>query len=276
VGGSLLRLGRETSIHPAARKYTPEAFLAARQRGQGQEGPELASFLASKTVVCCTALGVTHALFPLLPRFDVCVVDEAGQMALPVCLGPLRHAETFVLVGDHNQLPPLVKSRKAQEGGMDESLFKRLQQPGATVSLARQFRMHAHIMLLSNSFVYQHELKCASEAVATQRLALPGLAAALAAEPPSRARSTPPRRPCSPPTAAGWRGCSLPRPPWCSRTRAKSPAPGTPAASVYPLLSLVAHASAAQAPCRTSARPSWWRTQCGCCARAAARRRASA
>lgn len=42
-------------------------------------------------------------------QFDVCIVDEASQITLPVCLGPLRFAKTFVLVGDHFQLPPLVR-----------------------------------------------------------------------------------------------------------------------------------------------------------------------
>lgn len=41
-------------------------------------------------------------------RFDYCIVDEASQITLPTCLGPLRFADTFVLVGDHFQLPPIV------------------------------------------------------------------------------------------------------------------------------------------------------------------------
>jgi AAA domain len=41
--------------------------------------------------------------------FDYCIVDEASQITLPTCLGPLRFAEKFVLVGDHYQLPPLVR-----------------------------------------------------------------------------------------------------------------------------------------------------------------------
>lgn len=41
--------------------------------------------------------------------FDYCIVDEASQITLPTCLGPLRFSEKFVLVGDHNQLPPLVR-----------------------------------------------------------------------------------------------------------------------------------------------------------------------
>ena len=41
-------------------------------------------------------------------RFDFCIIDEASQITLPTCIGPLRFAEKFVLVGDHFQLPPLV------------------------------------------------------------------------------------------------------------------------------------------------------------------------
>ncbi len=41
-------------------------------------------------------------------KFDYCIVDEASQITLPTCVGPLRFADKFVLVGDHFQLPPLV------------------------------------------------------------------------------------------------------------------------------------------------------------------------
>ena len=47
-------------------------------------------------------------------------------MVLPAALGPLLRSRTFVLVGDHNQLPPLVASKEAEAGGLGDSLFKRL------------------------------------------------------------------------------------------------------------------------------------------------------
>lgn len=47
-------------------------------------------------------------------------------MVLPASLGPLFKARSFVLVGDHNQLPPLVTCKEAEAGGLGESLFKRL------------------------------------------------------------------------------------------------------------------------------------------------------
>lgn len=36
-----------------------------------------------------------------------------------------------VLVGDHKQLPPVIKSRDAEEGGLSTSLFERLMHLGA-------------------------------------------------------------------------------------------------------------------------------------------------
>ena len=59
-------------------------------------------------VVATTALSIDHPLFARR-KFDYCIVDEASQITLPTCLGPLRFADTFVLVGDHHQLPPLVR-----------------------------------------------------------------------------------------------------------------------------------------------------------------------
>ena len=72
------------------------------------------------------------------------------------------------LVGDHHQLPPLVKHRGARKAGMDVSLFKRLSDahPAAVATLAVQFRMHADVMLLSNTLVYGGRLRCGTAAIA--------------------------------------------------------------------------------------------------------------
>lgn len=75
--------------------------------------------------VGCTCLSVGH---PMLAGrvFDVCIMDEAGQVTLPAVLGALGLARSFCLVGDHHQLPPLVQSPRAAEGGLSCSLFRRL------------------------------------------------------------------------------------------------------------------------------------------------------
>ena len=64
-------------------------------------------------VMATTCHGIGHNALAR-NTFDVCIIDEASQITLPMCLGPLRLAETFVLVGDQYQLPPLVQSTLAR------------------------------------------------------------------------------------------------------------------------------------------------------------------
>ncbi|KAJ9680403.1 hypothetical protein PVL29_019664 [Vitis rotundifolia] len=123
------------------------------------------------SVVAVTCLGITN---PLLAnkRFDICIMDEAGQTTLPVSLGPLMFASIFVLVGDHYQLPPLVQSAEARENGMGISLFCRLSEahPQAISALQSQYRMCQGIMALSNALIYGNRLRCGSSQIANARL----------------------------------------------------------------------------------------------------------
>lgn len=66
-----------------------------------------------QSVVATTCLSVNHAIFNQR-SFDYCIVDEASQITQPVCIGSLRHASIFVLVGDDYQLTPLVQSDEAR------------------------------------------------------------------------------------------------------------------------------------------------------------------
>lgn len=43
----------------------------------------------------------------------------------------MKGSQRVVLVGDHKQLPPVIKSREAEEGGLGKSLFERLMRLGA-------------------------------------------------------------------------------------------------------------------------------------------------
>lgn len=65
-------------------------------------------------------------------------------------------------------MPPLIRNEEAKKSGMDVSLFKRLSEahPQAVVYLEYQYRMNQDIMLLSNSLVYNHRLRCATAEVA--------------------------------------------------------------------------------------------------------------
>ncbi|KAF5108310.1 hypothetical protein DV454_005163 [Geotrichum candidum] len=115
-GFGILRLGRPSLVNPDVR------HLAIGPGGSGAASPQamadIEQLYFKPPVVAATCLGTTHWLFKRR-RFDYCIVDEASQVTLPTCLGPIRHADRFVLVGDHFQLSPLVKSTEAQAGGLD-------------------------------------------------------------------------------------------------------------------------------------------------------------
>ena len=164
----ILRLGTLAKIHPDVGTF---ASLAAEPRSTVEE---LEKLYNEPQVVGTTCLGVNHAIFQQR-TFDYCIVDEASQITLPVCTGPIRLARAFVLVGDHYQLPPLVQNRQALEGGLDVSLFRNLceEHPEAVVELGVQYRMNAEIMSLANTLVYGGKLKCGSGAVASRRLDMP-------------------------------------------------------------------------------------------------------
>ena len=132
-------------------------------------------------IVATTCLGTNHALFSER-TFDYCIVDEASQITLPVCLGPIRLAKTFVLVGDHNQLPPLVQNEEARKGGLDISLFKLLSDaaPEAVCILSHQYRMCKDVMELSNNLIYSGRLKCGTKEVAERSLHVPNPAGLMA------------------------------------------------------------------------------------------------
>ncbi|KAI3623330.1 hypothetical protein CBS14141_004113 [Malassezia furfur] len=166
-GLDVLRIGAPHRVHPRVRAATLDVRLG---RDAGVEAYD--ALVANAQVVAATCLATNDAAFARR-TFDVCIVDEASQITTPTCLGPLRMADRFVLVGDHHQLAPLVREAAAASGGMATSLFEALcaAHPEAVVSLTRQYRMNAAIMALSNALVYGGALQCGSADVADAALA---------------------------------------------------------------------------------------------------------
>ncbi|RMZ80284.1 hypothetical protein DV738_g2822, partial [Chaetothyriales sp. CBS 135597] len=163
-----LRIGAVSKVHRDVQSF---AELAGAPKKTTQE---LHKAWQDSKVVATTCLGINHGLFNAR-TFDYCIVDEASQITLPVCLGPIRHARTFILVGDHYQLPPLVQNKEAQAGGLNVSLFKLLSDahPESVVNLEHQYRMAEDIQILSSTLVYGGRLKCGTDSVATRVLSIP-------------------------------------------------------------------------------------------------------
>ncbi|KAK7401394.1 hypothetical protein VNO78_12831 [Psophocarpus tetragonolobus] len=163
-GIDFVRIGRHDVVNEEVKEHCLSATNA-----QGVEDIKIR--LEQVKVVAVTCLGICSPLLSNM-RFDVCIMDEAGQTTLPVSLGPLTFASMFVLVGDHYQLPPLVQSEEARENGMGVSLFCRLSEahPEAILALQSQYRMCQDIMDLSNALIYGDRLRCGSFEVANAKL----------------------------------------------------------------------------------------------------------
>jgi regulator of nonsense transcripts 1 len=85
---------------------------------------------AEAHVVCCTLESSKRNCLDEL-RFPIVFLDEATQALEPSSLIPLTHeALKFILVGDQQQLGPVVGDRVLMRHGYDRSLFERLIQRG--------------------------------------------------------------------------------------------------------------------------------------------------
>jgi len=147
-----LRLGSTKQIHRLLRCKSEEYAIASC------DSPEdLETLYNSKRIVGVTCYGAYHALLRRR-SFDVCIVDESAQIMQPTVLRPLYSAYKFVLVGDPDQLPPVIKNKTAARLGADESLFVRLDSDDNSINLWKQYRMNGRIMRLANDVTYRGKL----------------------------------------------------------------------------------------------------------------------
>ena len=63
---------------------------------------------------------ITNSLRPVY-----LIVDECAMSTEPESMVPIRLASNVVLIGDHNQLQPVIQNQEAKEMGLGISLFER-------------------------------------------------------------------------------------------------------------------------------------------------------
>jgi DNA replication ATP-dependent helicase Dna2 len=122
---ALLRIGKKGSchvgVHPILAKTVAlqlESDLNTQQRKHTTPTSEyLRIAMSNARIVGVTALSIPRSPLLFRENFDVVIVDEAGQISQPAIIGALLAADSFILVGDHMQLPPLVVSELAEKGG---------------------------------------------------------------------------------------------------------------------------------------------------------------
>lgn len=158
---NLLRVGKKSRVHPDIRQFSADAIAKSKNVD------ELRKCYESFSVVATTCLSLSHPAIASR-NFDYCILDEAGQSPLLSAMGPLFYAKKFVLVGDPEQLPPVVQSDRARKLGLDTSLFYHLATDVNTIRLNLQYRMNSEIMGLANKLVYKDQLECGSHEVRDQ------------------------------------------------------------------------------------------------------------
>ncbi|EIM20663.1 hypothetical protein WALSEDRAFT_54922 [Wallemia mellicola CBS 633.66] len=116
--------------------------------------------LNAADVICCTCVGAGDPRLSKL-KFRTVLIDEATQAAEPECTIPLiMGCKQAVLVGDHQQLGPVIMNKKAARAGLTQSLFERLVMLGnRPIRLQVQYRMHPCLSEFPSNMFYEGTLQ---------------------------------------------------------------------------------------------------------------------
>lgn len=111
-------------------------------------------------VVVCTCSAAGDPRLRKL-RFRTVLIDESTQATEPECLIPIVHGcKQLVLVGDHQQLGPVVGCKAAANAGLSKSLFERLISLGhRPIRLTVQYRMHPCLSDFPSNMFYDGSLQ---------------------------------------------------------------------------------------------------------------------
>jgi superfamily I DNA and/or RNA helicase len=120
--------------------------------------------MEQSSVVSCTLIGSAYRLLERR-HFSTLFIDEAAQALEPACWAAIAKADRVVFGGDHQQLPPTVKSLEALKGGLGKTLMERIveNKPECVSLLQVQYRMNDEIMQFSSDYFYHGQMKSAPE-----------------------------------------------------------------------------------------------------------------
>ncbi|USZ73204.1 AAA domain-containing protein [Natronosalvus halobius] len=155
---TVVRVGSESGVREDMQRYRLERSGHPEKR---LEELQSARVVAATTASCGSRIMAEQS-------FDVALVDEAAQLTEPGTYAAIELADRFVLVGDHEQLPPVVRA----ENDLSTSLFERLVDlhPDAGVMLDRQYRMNQRIQSFASREFYDGALRPATAEVAGRTL----------------------------------------------------------------------------------------------------------
>ncbi|XP_056631661.1 DNA replication ATP-dependent helicase/nuclease DNA2 [Diorhabda sublineata] len=166
-GVKFMRLGSDAKIHQDLHEY-----LERNLTKHCTSPEEYEKVFENVQIIATTCMSSGHPV--LMKRtLDVCIVDESTQVSQSSIIRPLYACKTFILIGDPDQLPAVIRNQKARNLGMSESLFERLYSETASAALNINYRMNSRITYFANRLTYKDELKIGSEEVARSTIKLP-------------------------------------------------------------------------------------------------------
>ena len=154
------RQHEEYSLHHKVRRYNrkiaemAERFETLHRHGKIPSFKDMAEYrkmiseaeegvlTGGVNIILCTCneAGSHRITNTLKPKY--CIIDECAMATEPECMVPIRRAEHVVLIGDHQQLQPVIQCKEAERMGLGKSLFERYAKKGHEIHiLETQYRM---------------------------------------------------------------------------------------------------------------------------------------
>lgn len=123
-----------------------------------------AELFGDARVIASTLVGSANRLLEG-QKFATLFIDEAAQTLEAACWIPIRRCSRVVFAGDHQQLPPTIKSLPALKGGLGKTLMERIveNKPDVVALLKVQYRMNEDIMRFSSDWFYDGKVESAPQ-----------------------------------------------------------------------------------------------------------------
>lgn len=131
---------------------------------------DITALILKRYDVIATTIFKTPKIFKLVD-FDLTIMDEAGAIEVPSALIPIIQSKKTILLGDHKQLPPIIKEDKKYIGNflienpeLRQSIFELLfnkvdYRENCIIMLNEQYRMQKNIADFVNKVFYNNKLK---------------------------------------------------------------------------------------------------------------------
>jgi ATP-dependent RNA/DNA helicase IGHMBP2 len=156
----ILKCSRKSKVK--RREMQAEVRILCKEARKREEAV-VKEILKGADVVLCTCVTAGSRLLRNIV-FDISIIDEAAQALEVSCWIPMMMASSCVLVGDHKQLPPTVKSAQAASKGLALTLFERVirnksfQKASLVFLLNTQYRMNLSICAWASQHMYGGQL----------------------------------------------------------------------------------------------------------------------